>query len=231
MPSSGPVRAISRTPASTSRWMPSTSQRSEPRTWTPPLGKRCTSSSSSGAGTHPSDHDPAAGGTEVDGRQAEERVVSGHVRRRSAAGRGGRRRRAARRPGGRCRAPSGGRRRWRSTRRSTPPGRDRSRPARSCCRSAAAGRGRPSPSEATKPKRPVAVLAEAEHGDRSVVDVELDRHAPAALAVVDAEAAQQRLARADREVGRSVVAHLDDVVAEVQRLQLGERAAARRAGP
>ena len=88
-----------------------------------------------------------------------------------------------------------------------------------------------SPSEATNDVAAVAVLADAERGDRAVPDVELDRHAVAALAVVDAEAAQQRPPVADRQVGRAVVAHLDDAVAEVERLELGERAAARRAGP
>ncbi len=88
------------------------------------------------------------------------------------------------------------------------------------------GPGTTSPAEATKRERAVALLGDAEGGHRAVLDVELDRHAPAALAVVDAEAAQQRPALADREVRRAVVAHLDDAVAEVQCLQLGERAAA-----
>jgi len=39
----------------------------------------------------------------------------------------------------------------------------------------------------------------------------------------EARDAQQRPLVADREVGRAVVAHLDDAVAEVQRLELGER--------
>ena len=114
---------------------------------------------------------------------------------------------------------------WRSTRRSTRPGRSRSRPGRWCCRSGAAGPATTCPSEATNVNVPSRVLADAERGHRAVLDVELDRDAPAALAVVDAEAAQQRLALADRQVGRAVVAHLDHAVAEVQGLQLGERAA------
>src|SRR5882757_7829910 len=72
----------------------------------------------------------------------------------------------------------------------------------------------------------VALLGDAERGDRTVAYVELHRYAPAALAVVDAQAAQQRAAVADRQVGRTVVAHLDHPVAVVQRLQLGERPAA-----
>src|SRR5580700_11259749 len=67
-----------------------------------------------------------------------------------------------------------------------------------------------------EPERAVALLADAERGDRPVLDVELDRDSPAALAVVHAKAAQQRLALADGQVRRAVVAHLDHAVAEVE---------------
>ncbi len=46
MPCNGPVRATSRMPTRVSRWIPRTSQNSEPRTVTAPLGKRCISLSS-----------------------------------------------------------------------------------------------------------------------------------------------------------------------------------------
>ena len=68
----------------------------------------------------------------------------------------------------------------------------------------------------------VRVLAEAERGDRAVPDVEFDRDAPAALAVEDAEAAQQRILRGHRQVGGAVVAHLHHVVEEVQGLDFSE---------
>lgn len=71
----------------------------------------------------------------------------------------------------------------------------------------------------------VGVLAEAEEGDRAGLDVELHAHTPAALAVVDAQPAQQRVAGADGEVAGAVVAHLHHAVLEVQGLDLGERAA------
>src|ERR1035437_10319347 len=67
-------------------------------------------------------------------------------------------------------------------------------------------------------ERAVAQLAQPERGDWPMGNVELNGHAPSAFPVVDAESAQQGLGRADSEVGRSVVAHLYDVVAEVQRL-------------
>src|SRR5262245_24280570 len=51
-------------------------------------------------------------------------------------------------------------------------------------------------------ERAVALLSDAERGDRTVAYVELHRHAPAPFAVVDTQAAQQRAAVADREVGR-----------------------------
>src|SRR5258707_7939180 len=71
-----------------------------------------------------------------------------------------------------------------------------------------------------------ALLGNSERSDRAMGDVEFDGDAPAALPVVDAEAAQQGALLADRQVRRTIVAHLDNIVAEVQRLQLGERAAA-----
>ena len=68
----------------------------------------------------------------------------------------------------------------------------------------------------------VAQLRDSEAGHRPVGDVELDRHAVAALAVVDAEAAQQGTPLADRQVGRPIVAHFDHVVGEIERLQFAE---------
>src|SRR6266581_59746 len=76
-------------------------------------------------------------------------------------------------------------------------------------------------------ERAVALLRDAEHGDRSVLHVELDRDAPAAFAVVDAEPAEQRLALADGQVRRNVVAHLDHpavVVGNGVAGELGEQA-------
>src|ERR1700743_2347050 len=75
-------------------------------------------------------------------------------------------------------------------------------------------------------ERAAALRAETERGDWPGPDVELHRDAPAALAVVDPETPQERAARGDLQVGGTVMAHLDHVVGEVERLQLGERAAA-----
>src|SRR5258708_14270828 len=71
-----------------------------------------------------------------------------------------------------------------------------------------------------------ALLGNSERGDRAMGDVEFDGDPPAALPVVDAEAAQQGALLADRQVRRTIVSHLDNIAAEVQRLQLGERAPA-----
>src|SRR5205807_5092245 len=71
----------------------------------------------------------------------------------------------------------------------------------------------------------VRLLSDPEGSHRTMRDIKFDRYAPTTLAVVDAQAAQQRLAGADRQMGRPIVPHLDDVVAEVERLQLRKRAA------
>src|SRR5215475_4877584 len=71
----------------------------------------------------------------------------------------------------------------------------------------------------------VALLPDAEQRHRAMSDIELHRHAPTPLAVVNAKAAKHGSALADGKVGRTVVAHLDDVRAEIERLELSERTA------
>src|SRR3954468_23223247 len=65
----------------------------------------------------------------------------------------------------------------------------------------------------------IALLGQAEQGHRAVLDVELDRDAPAAFAVIDPEPPQEGAPRTDREVRGTVVPHLHHAVAEVERLQ------------
>ena len=171
------------------------------------------------------EHDPAAGRAQVD------RSDTSHGETTVRSSGAGRRPRSARPPGGRCRAPSGGRCRMPDHASVHSPG---SRPKSTrdvvlpICSS---GPGTTSPSDATSRNGAV-------------------RRWPSPNAVTgpcftsnSTETPQPRLpwntpsprssgsARADRQVGRPVVAHLDHAVAEVQRLQLGERAAARPAGP
>ena len=69
----------------------------------------------------------------------------------------------------------------------------------------------------------VPALPDTKRGDRPVLHVELDGNSETPLAVVDAKTAQQRPLVADREVGWAIMAHLDDAIAEVQCLELGER--------
>ncbi len=123
----------------------------------------------------------------------------------------------------RGRAPSGGRCRSHSRRRSTRQGHSRSRRAMWCCRSAGADRRPPGPRGDEPERHRPAAEPRPSVVTGPCVDVELDGHPPAALSVVDTEATKQWPAVADRQVSGPVVSHLHDVVAEVQRLQLGER--------
>ena len=66
-------------------------------------------------------------------------------------------------------------------------------------------------------------LGYAEGGDGSCFDTELDGDAVAGFAVVDTEAPQHRLAVADGDVPRTVVAHEDEAIVEVHGVELRER--------
>src|SRR5689334_12633907 len=61
----------------------------------------------------------------------------------------------------------------------------------------------------------VARLREAEDRHRSVANLRLDRHAVPALAVKEAQPAQDRSAFGDADVERPVVAHEDEVFREI----------------
>ena len=68
-------------------------------------------------------------------------------------------------------------------------------------------------------------LREAEDRDRAEAHLELDREPGARLAVVELERAQHRPPVRDRDVARTVVAHEHELLVEVERVELGVRAA------
>ena len=72
---------------------------------------------------------------------------------------------------------------------------------------------------------PVRGLRDAEDRHRAAPHLELDREAGAGLAVVELERAQHRPFVRDRDVTRPVVAHQHEALVEVERVELGVRAA------
>src|ERR671920_212313 len=68
-------------------------------------------------------------------------------------------------------------------------------------------------------------LGYAEDSNQPRFDAELDGDAVAGFAVVDPEPPQGRFAGADGDVSRSVVAHEDEAIVEIHRVELRERPA------
>ncbi len=76
-----------------------------------------------------------------------------------------------------------------------------------------------------EPEAVLAIFGNRKQRDGAVADGHLDGEAAADFAVIDVERTDPGLAFRDRDVARAVMSHQDDVVVQIDRIVLGERAA------